>query len=322
MTDTKPDDTLTIENTETSTQARPRKVAVTGASGMIGSEVVRRLSSLGRPVVKLVRGTPKSTVTEAQWSVEEGLVNPSRLEGLYGVIHLAGENIAGGRWTEDMKRRIRSSRVQGTEKLCRDLAKLHRRPKVLVCASAIGYYGDRGTTILDESSPPGEGFLPEVCREWEAATKPASDAGIRVVNVRIGVVISKEGGALAKMLLPFKMGAGGKVGSGKQYWSWISHVDVVGVLLHALDCETLSGPVNAVSPNAVTNAEFTDVLGSVLHRPTILPMPAFAAKLALGQMADDLLLASAHVVPKKLEESGYEFQYPQLRECLQHELNG
>ncbi len=322
MTDGKQTETHTIDATETSTQARPRKVAVTGTSGMIGSEVVKRLTTLGRPVVKLVRGTPKSTVTEAQWNVQEGLVNPARLEGVYGVIHLAGENIAGGRWTEERKSRIRNSRVLGTEQLCRDLAGLHRKPEVLVCASAIGYYGDRGTTVLNEESPPGEGFLPEVCREWEAATKPAADAGIRVVNVRIGVVISKEGGALAKMLLPFKMGAGGKVGSGKQYWSWVSHDDVVGVLLHALDCEQLSGPVNAVSPNAVTNAEFTKILGSVLHRPTVLPMPAFAAKLALGQMADDLLLASAHVVPKKLEETGYEFQYPQLRECLQHELNG
>ncbi len=322
MTDGKQVDTQIIDATETSMQARPRKVAVTGASGMIGAEVVKRLTAKGRAVVKLVRGTPKSTVNEAQWSVEEGLVNPARLEGLFGVIHLAGENIAGGRWTEDRKRRIRNSRVQGTERLCRDLAALHRKPEVLVCASAIGYYGDRGTTVLDERSPPGQGFLPDVCLEWEAATKAAADAGIRVVNVRIGVVLSKQGGALEKMLLPFKMGVGGKVGSGKQYWSWVALDDVVGALLHALDCQKLSGPVNAVSPNAVTNAEFTSVLGSVLHRPTILPMPAFAAKLALGQMADDLLLASAHVVPKKLEETGYQFQHPQLRECLQQELNG
>lgn len=303
-------------------QSHTGEVAVSGASGMIGSEVIRRLTEQDRAVIKLVRGTPKSTVTEAQWSVEEGLVNPKRLEGVSAVIHLAGENIAGGRWTEDRKRRIRNSRVQGTEQLCRDLAGLEHKPDVLVCASAIGYYGDRGTTVLDETSPAGKGFLPEVCVDWEAATKPAADAGIRVVNVRIGVVISKQGGALEKMLTPFKLGAGGKVGSGEQYWSWVSLDDVVGVMLHALNCAELSGPVNAVSPHAVTNAEFTEALGSVLHRPTLLPMPAFAAKLALGQMADDLLLASTHVVPKKLEETDYQFQYPQLRECLEHELNG
>ncbi|MCA9075242.1 MAG: TIGR01777 family oxidoreductase [Planctomycetaceae bacterium] len=322
MADFNQTDTHTIDASETSQQERPRQVAVTGASGMIGAEVVKRLTAQGRPVIKLVRGTPKSTVNEAQWNVDEGLVNPTRLEGVSGVIHLAGENIAGGRWTEERKRRIRNSRVQGTERLSRDLAALHRKPDVLVCASAIGYYGDRGDTILDETSPPGHGFLPDVCLEWEAATKPAADAGIRVVNLRIGVVISTQGGALGKMLMPFKMGVGGKVGSGKQYWSWISLDDVVGALLHALNCEELSGPVNAVSPHAMTNAEFTKVLGGVLHRPAVIPMPSFLAKAALGQMADDLLLASAHVVPKKLVETGYQFQYPQLRECLEHELNG
>jgi len=264
---------------------------------------------------------PKSAVNEVQWSTDDGLINPTKLEGAYGIVHLAGEGIAGGRWTEEKKRRIRDSRVQGTTNLCRDLASLHRRPKVLVCASAIGYYGDRGEEVLDESSPPGQGFLPEVCRQWEQATAPAADAGIRVVNLRFGVVLSKHGGALEKMLLPFKMGVGGKVGSGRQYWSWVAHADVVGAILHALDCEDLTGPVNVVSPNAVTNAEFTKVLGDVLHRPTWLPMPALAARLALGEMANDLLLASAHVVPTQLQQTGYQFQFPDLRECLKHELS-
>jgi uncharacterized protein (TIGR01777 family) len=189
-----------------------------------------------------------------------------------------------------------------------------------VCASAIGYYGDQGERLLDESSPRGEGFLPEVCEQWENAAAAAAEAGIRVVKLRTGIVLSKDGGALQKMLLPFKMGVGGNVGSGKQYWSWVAHADVVGVILHALDCDELSGPVNAVAPHAVTNAEFTRVLGEVLHRPTVLPMPAFAARLALGEMADELLLASAHVVPKRLQESGYEFRFPDLRDCLRHEL--
>lgn len=315
-------DTRTMDASETVNQSRPRIVAVSGASGLIGTGVCERLKEQNRSVVRLVREAPKSAVNEVQWSTDEGVVNPSRLEGLYGVVHLAGESIAGGRWTEEKKRRIRDSRVRGTTVLARTLAALHRKPRVLVCASAIGYYGDRGDEVLDESSPSGHGFLPEVCREWEQATIPAAEAGIRVVNLRIGVVLSRHGGALEKMLLPFRLGVGGKVGSGKQYWSWVAHDDVVGAILHALDREDLSGPVNAVSPNAVTNAQFTRTLGDVLHRPTVLPMPGFAARLALGEMANDLLLASAHVVPRRLQESRYEFRFPDLHECLKHELGG
>ncbi|MBX3437919.1 MAG: TIGR01777 family oxidoreductase [Planctomycetaceae bacterium] len=314
------DDTAKIDTSETVTQARTRVIAVSGAGGLIGSMLVEQLPTQGRSVIRLVRETPRSAIHEVQWDTEGGLVNPTRLEGIFGVVHLAGENIAGGRWTEDRKRRIRESRVQGTETLCRNLALLHRKPKVLVCASAIGYYGDRGDEMLDESSPAGHGFLPGVCQEWEQATAPAAEAGIRVVNLRFGIVLSTAGGALEKMLTPFKMGAGGKVGSGKQYWSWVALADVVGAIVHALDCETISGPVNVVSPNAVTNAEFTETLGRVLHRPTVLPMPAFAARLALGEMADELLLASAHVVPSQLQRTGYDFQFPDLQECLQHEL--
>jgi uncharacterized protein len=298
-----------------------RRVAITGATGLIGTGIVRRLEEAGDQTIRLTRRPPTSTVTQAQWSIDEGLVNPSRLEGVHGVIHLAGESIV-GRWSEDKKRRIRDSRVKGTRKLCQDLAALSVKPAVLVCASATGYYGDRGDEVLDEASAPGQGFLPDVCKEWESATSPAAEAGIRVVNVRTGVVIAREGGALANMLLPFKAGVGGKVGSGKQYWSWISLDDIVGAFLKALNDESISGPLNGTAPNPVTNAEFTRMLGEVLHRPTILPLPGFAARMVLGQMADDLLLASARVLPRVLQTSGYAFEYPELRACLEHELHG
>ncbi len=313
-------ETHKIDTSETTTQPRPQKIAISGAGGLVGAGVVDRLKRDGQSVIRLVRHVPQSAVSEVQWSTDEGLIAPARLEGVSGAVHLAGENIAEGRWTAEKKRRIHDSRVNGTEALCRSLAALSHKPKVFVCASAIGYYGDRGEAVLDEQSPPGEGFLPDVCRRWEQATAPAAEAGIRVVNVRIGVVLSKEGGALPKMLLPFRMGVGGKVGSGRQYWSWVAHADVVGAIVHVLGCDELHGPVNAVSPHATTNAEFTKALGEVLHRPTLFPLPTFAARLVLGEMADALLLASAHVIPKRLQETGYEFQFPDLRDCLKHEL--
>jgi uncharacterized protein len=298
-----------------------RRIAVTGATGLIGSEIRRRLEQAGHQTIQLTRRPPTSTVTQAQWSVDEGLVNPSRLEGIHGVIHLAGESIV-GRWTEDKKRRIRDSRVDGTRKLCEDLARLRSKPAVLLCASGINYYGDRGDEVLDEYTQPGRGFLSDVCQQWEAATSPAAQAGIRVVNVRTGVVMSQKGGALQKMLLPFRTGVGGRIGNGQQYWSWISLDDVVGAYLKALSNDSISGPLNATSPNPVTNAEFTRVLGEVLHRPTILPLPGFAARIVLGEMADELLLASARVQPRVLETNGYTFAYPDLRACLEHELHG
>jgi uncharacterized protein len=301
--------------------AGSRRIAISGARGLIGSEIVRRLEEAGDQTIRLTRRPPTSTLTQAQWSVEEGLVNPSRLEGVHGVIHLAGESIV-GRWTEEKKRRIRDSRVKGTRRLCEDLAALSVKPKVLVCASATGFYGERGDEVLEEASAPGQGFLADVCKEWESATSPAAKAGIRVVNVRTGVVIARDGGALANMLTPFKAGVGGRIGSGRQYWSWISPDDVAGAFLAGLDDTQISGPLNATSPHPVTNAEFTRVLGEVLHRPTVLPLPGFAAKLVLGQMADDLLLASARVLPRVLETHGYEFAYPELRACLEHELHG
>ena len=235
-------------------------------------------------------------------------------------MHLAGENIAGGRWNDTVKRKIRNSRVHGTRNLVKSIAAVEKRPKVLVCASAIGFYGDRGAQEMNETSAAGKGFLPEVCEEWEAEANAAKELGLRVVNVRIGVVLSPKGGALAKMLLPFKLGAGGIVGSGKQYWSWIGLHDLTRVIAHCINDDSLEGPVNAVSPQPLTNKEFTKVVGSVLHRPTLIPLPAFMAKIVLGEMAEALLLASTRVVPAKLQKSGFTFDHGDLDSCLKHEI--
>ena len=236
-------------------------------------------------------------------------------------IHLAGENVGIGRWNDARKAAIRDSRVNGTRLLCDSLAGLARPPKTLVCASAIGIYGDRGEEPFTEESPPAAGFLPGVCREWEAAAAPAAEKGIRVVHLRIGMVLSPRGGALARMLPLFRAGLGGVIGGGRQYVSWVALDDLPGIVLHALQCDDLSGPVNAVAPCAVTNREFTEALGKVLSRPTPLPVPAFALRLAVGrEMADALLLASARVVPRRLEETGYPFRFPELGGALRHLL--
>ena len=228
-------------------------------------------------------------------------------------MHLAGENIAAGRWTEATKARIKESRIRGTRLLCESVARLHRPPKVLVCASAIGYYGDRGVSVVDEDSSPGAGFLAEVCREWEAATAAARASGIRVVQLRLGVVLTAAGGALAKLLLPFQLGAGGRLGSGEQYMSWVSIDDVIGAILHVLRTDTLQGPVNAVAPHPVTNQEFTKTLGRVLMRPTLFPVPAVAARLAFGEMADEMLLASTRVAPTRLAVDALRLPPPRSR---------
>jgi uncharacterized protein (TIGR01777 family) len=246
-------------------------------------------------------------------------IDVSALEGIDAVVHLAGENIA-ARWTATQKAKIRDSRVRGTQLLCETLARLSSPPQVLVSASAIGYYGDRGEEILTEESPPGRGFLPEVCRAWEAATEAAKQRGMRVVILRLGMVLSAAGGALAKMLPPFRLGLGGMVGSGRQYMSWIALDDVVGTIQHAIVTDALQGPTNAVAPQAVTNQEFTRTLGKALGRPTLLPLPAFAARLMFGEMADELLLASTRVQPTKLLGSGYRFRYPELEDALRHVL--
>lgn len=295
-------------------------VAITGASGLVGSALIASLRSSGSKTLQITRNQQAIANDVATWDPEQGFAAPERLNGVKAVVHLAGENIAGGRWTAARKRRIRDSRVHGTTTLCRTLAGLERKPEVLVCASAIGFYGDHGDEALDESSAAGEGFLPEVCQEWEGSTAAAAEAGIRVVLARFGLILSRDGGALTPLLLQFKLGAGGRVGDGRQYWSWIDIDDVVGAIRHAISAEGLSGPVNVVAPHPVTNAEFTKVLGKVLHRPTLLPLPGFMARTVMGQMADDLLLASARVQPRRLQASGYQFRFSDLESALRHEL--
>jgi len=294
---------------------------VTGSTGLIGSALVPYLTGKGHCVTRMIRATPWAGANEIRWDPVSGMLNAAEVEGFDAVVHLAGENIAGGRWTAGVKRRIRDSRVQGTRLLAGSLAHLHQPPKTFICASAIGYYGDRGEEVLREESAPGRGFLADVCREWEEAARPAAEKGIRVVYVRIGVVLSTAGGALAKMLLPFRFGVGGKIGSGAQYWSWITLDDLVRIINFSLQDETCSGPVNAVTPHPVTNLEFTRTLGRVLARPTIFPLPAFVARMALGEMANDLLLASARVEPAKLLASGYEFLDPVLEPALRRVLS-
>jgi uncharacterized protein (TIGR01777 family) len=279
------------------------------------------LKTSGHELVRLVRSTPKDLSSEVYWSPAKGEINAGALEGLDAVVHLAGENLADGRWTDEKKRSIRESRVNGTKLLSETLARLKEKPGVLISASAVGFYGDRGDELLDERSSSGQDFLAEVCREWELATQAAAGSGVRVVNLRFGVIFSREGGALAKMLTPYRMGVGGKLGSGRQYMSWITIDDAVGAINHALVTETLRGPVNVVAPEAVTNGEFTKTLGHVLSRPTIFTVPAFAARLAFGEMADATLLSSQRVVPAVLKESGFVFKYPDLESALKHVLN-
>lgn len=290
------------------------RVLVSGVSGPIGDALLPSLNARGYSVTRLVRNQPPGE-GRVVWNPTQPLSAQS-VSGFDAVIHLAGETIV-GRWTKAKKARIRDSRVLGTRHLAEALATAPQPPRVLISASAIGYYGDRGEEILREDSQSGTGFLPEVCREWEAASQPAADAGIRVVQTRIGVVLSPTGGALQKMLLPFRMGVGGKIGSGRQWWSWIDVKDLVGAIHHVLRSDLLRGPVNVVAPKPVRNEEFSKILATVLSRPAIFPMPAFAARLALGQMADELLLASQHVEPAKLIAAGYPFQHVDLKPALE-----
>jgi hypothetical protein len=301
-------------------EKKAMNVLVTGSTGLVGSAVVAFLTSSGHQVTRLVRTTPTPGAAEVYWDPDAKTIATPALEGLDAVVHLAGENIATGRWNPAKKRRIRDSRVQGTRVLCDALAQLVDPPKILVSASAIGYYGDRGDRIMREESRPGTDFLAEVCREWEAATAPAEERGLRVVHLRIGVVLTPSGGALHKMLTPFKLGTGGIIGNGQQYVSWIALDDVVGIVHYVLTTDTLRGPVNAVSPHPVTNQEFTKTLGQVLKRPTVFPMPSFAARVLFGEMADALMLSSTRVEPARLIESGYAFQVPELDGALRHLL--
>ena len=295
------------------------KVIVSGSTGLVGSALMLALEEAGHEPVRLVRRA--ATENDIHWDPKTGKIDTQRLEGADAVVHLAGENIASGRWTEARKARFRDSRVDGTRLICETLASLERKPATLISASATGYYGDRADDVCNESSGTGEGFLPDLCREWEAATEAAANAGIRVVNLRIGMVLSTKDGALAKMLRPFRFGLGGVVGSGRQYWSWISLPDLIRVILFTLAKSKLSGPVNAVAPIPVTNQQFTKSLGQALGRPTIFPLPAIVARLILGEMADALLLASARVVPKQLLDAGFSFSHDELSAALQAVLH-
>ena len=290
-------------------------IAVTGSHGLVGTAMIPAMTKMEYQVTRLVRG--QAGVGSVDWDPTAESFDSSVLQGVDAVVHLAGENIASSRWTSQVKERIRRSRVQGTRILAEGLAAMPTPPQIFISASAIGYYGDCGDELLAEDSPAGNGFLADTALQWEAATQPASDAGIRVVRMRIGVILSPRGGALAKMLLPFKLGAGGRVGNGRQWWSWIALDDVVGAILHLLSNDAISGPVNVVSPNPVSNSVFTKILGRELKRPTIFPMPAVVARIVLGEMANELLLASTRVQPERLLETGYQFQQPELSAALQ-----
>ncbi|HLX64604.1 MAG TPA: TIGR01777 family oxidoreductase [Planctomycetota bacterium] len=294
-------------------------ILISGSTGLVGSALCSALAADGHSLTTLTRPNSKSAAKSIEWNPLSGKLDPAALTGIDAVVHLAGENIA-GRWTAAKKKAIRESRVLGTKTLANALAAMTVKPKVLICASAIGYYGNRGDELLTESSSPGKGFLPEVCQAWESAADPARAAGIRTVALRFGVILSENGGALAKMLTPFKLCLGGIIGSGKQYMSWIALDDVVGAILFALKTESLSGPANTVAPNPVTNREFTKTLGKVIKRPTIFPMPAFAARLAFGEMANDLLLGSTRVTPSRLTDAGFVFKWPRLEDALRHLL--
>ena len=295
------------------------KVLVTGSHGLVGTALVESLTAKNHQTARLVRSSSPST-TDITWNPDTGTIDKEKLEGFDVIFHLAGESIASGRWTNEKKRKIRESRVKGTQLLAKTLAQLSRRPSTLISASAIGYYGNRGDELLTEKSRAGNEFLSDVCVEWESATAPASEARIRVVLARFGIILDKNGGALAKMLTPFRMGIGGRVGDGKQWMSWIALDDIIGGLNFVAESELISGPVNFVAPNPVTNAEFTKTLGRVLSRPTLFPVPEFGARLAFGEMADALLLSSQRVDPTRLKSENYSFRFSVLDNALRHIL--
>jgi uncharacterized protein len=295
----------------------PRTVALSGSTGLIGSTLAASLRGDGHEVRPLVRGAARAG--EIGWDPSSGKLDAAALEGVSAVVHLAGEPV-GERWSEEKKKRIRSSRVGGTTLLARTIAAMARPPRVLVSASAVGYYGDRGDEILTEQSGRGNDFLAEVVSEWEAGVAAAEEAGIRTVRLRMGVVLSRSGGALARLLTPFQLGAGGRIGDGRQWMSWISLTDAVGVFRFVMDRSELRGVYNSVAPAPVTNAGFTRALGRVLGRPTFFPVPAAALRLAFGEMADATLLVSQRAEPTRLRDAGYTFQHATLEEALRAEL--
>lgn len=292
------------------------KILMSGSHGFIGSAACDYLGSRGHRLLRLIRPTQIARSDEVFWNYYEGFIDQTKLDGVEAVIHLAGENLF-GRWNAKKKDAIYTSRVQGTAFLAQKLAAMPNKPRVLICASAIGYYGHREDHECIESAESGTGFLAEVCRDWEAATKPATEAGIRVVNLRFGVVLGKDGGALAKMLTPFKMGMGGPLGDGQQWISWISIDDTVRAIDFALHHETLRGAVNVVAPHPVRNKEFAHTLGRVLHRPEVVPIPKRMLHFMFGEMAEETLLASTRVLPHKLQMEGFQFTHPDLHTALE-----
>ena len=294
------------------------RIAVTGASGLVGTRLCWSLRERGHDVRPVVRR--RASGNEIFWNEAAQEMEAPAFEGLDAVIHLAGESVAAGRWSAERKRLILESRTHGTRLLARTLARLRKPPGVLVSASAIGYYGDTGDVLVEEDAAPGAGFLARVVREWEAAADPAREAGLRVVHPRIGVVLAAAGGALGTLLTPFRLGLGGVVGSGRQYLSWIALDDLVAALAHLLEAEVF-GPINATAPGPVTNAEFTGVLGGVLGRPTVLPLPALVIRALFGEMGREMMLAGQRVSSKRLEDSGFSFRFPALAPALRHELD-
>jgi uncharacterized protein len=297
----------------------PMQIAVSGATGLIGSALVPFLMTGGHGVTHLVRGRPTPGANDARWDPAAGEIDSDALRGIDAAVHLSGESVAEGRWNEGKKARIRESRIDSTRLLSETLARLDPRPRVLVCASAVGIYGDRGDELLTEDSEPGNGFLADLTREWEASSQAARDAGIRVVNVRFGIVLSARGGALRTMLLPFRLGVGGPLGSGRQWMSWVAIDDVIGAIQHALMTEELEGPVNVTAPNPETNRDFSRTLGRVLRRPAVMRVPLPVLRIALGEFADDAV-SSQRAMPTRLEQTGFQFSQPELEGALRHVL--
>ena len=296
-------------------------VLVTGSSGFIGSALSARLQAEGHAVVRLVRREPAPGSGEARWDPESGYVDAGALEGIDGVVHLAGENIANRRWNEEQKARIRNSRTRGTALLANALAQTSPPPRCFVSASAVGYYGDRGAEPLGENEPPGTDFIAQATAEWEAAAQPAADAGMRVAIMRLGMTLDPVGGPLKRIVRPFRLGLGGRLGSGRQYMSWLSLEDAVRSFVHTLTADTLSGPVNVAAPQAITNAEFTRALATALGRPALFAAPRLALRVALGEMAD-VLLFGANISPARLVESGFTFRHTEIEATLREMLGG
>jgi len=293
------------------------RVLITGATGLIGAALQKSFGEKGYEMLLASRDEPKAH-NYIQWDAETGFAEPGRLEGIDAVVHLAGESVFGLRWTDEKKKAIRDSRVLGTRSVVEAISNLEDRPKVLVAASAIGFYGERGDDEMTESAAPGDTFLAEVSKAWESQARRAEDAGVRTVLLRTGIVLSKDGGALGTMLTPFKLGVGGVVGSGKQWMSWISLDDHIAAINYAIENENLRGAVNSTSPQPVTNQEFTKTLGEVVYRPTLIPVPEFVVSMVFGEMGDELLLTSTKVMPKRLIDAGFEFKYPELKAAIEH----